>query len=157
MNRTKDEFENVDKEASLITNVVIFAIFVSCIYGCATNFSNEFTNMSLSYIYLTQARVDRIFYVLWYSVHSTLITAGNSIGVSTLPAITGALVKEQPVWMPWMVFICSVGCVLFEFLIWRQGLVVQAKFADSHKENISINGSENEAFEKQEDGKTEDL
>ena len=64
MNRTKDEFENVDKEASLITNVVIFAIFVSCIYGCATNFSNEFTNMSLSYIYLTQARVDRIFYVL---------------------------------------------------------------------------------------------
>ena len=157
MNRTKDEFENVDKEASLITNVVIFAIFVSCIYGCATNFSNEFTNMSLSYIYLTQARVDRIFYVLWYSFHSTLITAGNSIGVSTLPAITGALVKEQPVWMPWMVFICSVGCVLFEFLIWRQGLVVQAKFADSHKENISINGSENEAFEKQEDGKTEDL
>ena len=64
MNRTKDEFENVDKEASLITNVVIFAIFVSCIYGCATNFSNEFTNMSLSYIYLTQARVDRFFYVL---------------------------------------------------------------------------------------------
>ena len=67
-----------------------------------------------------------------------------------MPAITGALVKDQPVWMPWMVFICSVGCVLFEFLIWRQGLVVQAKFADSHKENISINGSENEAFEKQE-------
>lgn len=33
--------------------------------------------------------------------------------------------------------------------------MVQAKFADSHKENISINGSENEAFEKQENEKTE--
>ena len=153
--------ENFAKEASLITNVVIFAIFVSCIYGCATNFSNEFTNMSLSYIYLTQARVKwpgqqyrRLYGNRSRSdnpfVRFTLIKAGNSIGVSTLPAITGALVKDQPVWMPWMVFICSVGCVLFEFLIWRQGLVVQAKFADSHKENISINGSENEAFEKQE-------
>ena len=52
-------FESHFEEASLITNVVIFAIFVSCIYGCATNFSNEFTNMSLSYIYLTQARVHK--------------------------------------------------------------------------------------------------
>ena len=114
--------------------------------------------MSLSYIYLTQAMVQKtklVYNHLWYSVRWTLIKAGNSIGVSTLPAITGALVKDQPVWMPWMVFICSVGCVLFEFLIWRQGLVVQAKFADSHKENISINGSENEAFEKQENEKIE--
>ena len=54
-----DDASEAAKEASLITNVVIFAIFVSCIYGCATNFSNEFTNMSLSYIYLTQARVDK--------------------------------------------------------------------------------------------------
>ena len=52
-------FESHFEEASLITNVVIFAIFVSCIYGCATNFSNEFTNMSLSYIYLTQAMVQK--------------------------------------------------------------------------------------------------
>ena len=33
--------------------------------------------------------------------------------------------------------------------------MVQAKFADSHKENISITGSENEAFEKQENEKIE--
>ena len=114
--------------------------------------------MSLSYIYLTQARVHKsagLKTILLKPVRSIPFKAGNSIGVSTLPAITGALVKDQPVWMPWMVFICSVGCVLFEFLIWRQGLVVQAKFADSHKENISINGSENEAFEKQENEKTE--
>ena len=29
-------------------------------------------------------------------------------------------VEDEPVWMNWMVFICSWGALLFEFLIWRQ-------------------------------------
>ena len=78
--------------------------------------------------------------------------------------------------MNWMVFICSWGALLFEFLIWRQvlyqniadlqliikGMVVQAKFADSHiidknamekeedEQKASIQGSENKSFEKNE-------
>jgi len=115
-----------DRQIALIIPTIVFAVFVSCIYGCATNFTNEYTNMSLSYIYLTQA--------------------GNSVGVMTLPAITGSLVKDEPVWMCWMVFIVSVGCAIFMFLTHLQGKRVLKKFEADHLEE-KISGVENDGFE----------
>jgi len=115
-----------ERQIALIVPTIIFAVMVSCIYGCATNFTNEYTNMSLSYIYLTQA--------------------GNSIGVMTLPAVTGALVKDDPVWMLWMVFIVSIGCAVFMFLTHLQGKRVLTKFADDHKvHEVKFDGIENDA------------
>lgn len=101
-------------DAMLVTSVVIFAFFVACIYGCATNMTNEYTNMSLTYIYITQL--------------------GNSIGAMSLPTVTGNLVSSDPIWFGWMVLIVSVGCFVFEVLIHLQGSVVQRKFAYLHED-----------------------
>ena len=76
--------------------------------------TNEYTNMSLTYIYITQL--------------------GNSIGAMSLPTVTGNLVSSDPIWFGWMVLIVSVGCFVFEVLIHLQGSVVQRKFAYLHED-----------------------
>ena len=84
-----DDLSQSSKIAALIVPTIIIGFFVSVsrpeihrksngsmlliqtIYGCAINFSNEFTNMSSTYIYIQQA--------------------GNSLGNMTLPTIAGNL------------------------------------------------------------------
>ena len=88
------------------------------IYGCAINLSNEFTNMSSSYIYIQQA--------------------GNSIGNLTLPLLTGFLVDIDPVWMCWMVLFCGFGCILSQLWIWRAGMIVQELFPTEIEIEIEI-------------------
>ena len=69
--------------------------------------------MSLTYVFLSQL--------------------GNSIGAMSLPTVTGNLVATDPVWMGWMVLIVSVGCIIFEGLIYLQGNRVQRKYAHMHE------------------------
>ena len=135
------------REASLITNTVIFGFFVS---------------VSLKIILAHQRHlgINRILVHLWlcgeffkwihkyefivhlfdpsWNVYWGLYTANNyrnaskgqesthyrwiMIGQKFDWSVRWFRVKDEPVWMNWMVFICSWGALLFEFLIWRQVL-----------------------------------
>jgi len=122
--------DGMGEDGPLIAATCIFAFFVACVYGCATNLTNEFTNMSLTYVFLSQL--------------------GNSIGAMSLPTVTGNLVSEDPVWMGWMVLIVCVSCLLFEALIFVTGRRVQAKFAPLHEDPSSETlekGIQNENFD----------
>ena len=54
------------------------------INACLTNFANEYTNLSLSYVFLD--------------------TIGEAIGQVSLPTITGRLVSKDPIWFAWIIF-----------------------------------------------------
>jgi hypothetical protein len=98
-----------------------------CIYGCTTNFTNDYTNMSLTYIYVTQL--------------------GNAVGQMTLPTITGKLVSVEPIWFGWMVLIVCVGCLIFELLVHLQGTIVLRKFKLSDTNQEGTKHADDKPFE----------
>jgi len=104
-------------KAILYSGVVLFGYFVSCVYGCATNLCNGYTNMGLTYVFINNL--------------------GASLGTMVGPRVTGYYVDEPghgPISFAWACLVCTIIAQITEVFIHLEGSRVRGR---SYKYTIS--------------------
>lgn len=88
-------------KAVLYAGTLIFGYFVACVYGCATNLCNGYTNMGLTYVFINNL--------------------GSSFGNIFGPRTTGLYVDSDPIAFAWSVLVVSIIALVTNSLIHLEG------------------------------------
>ena len=82
-------------KAILYAGTLIFGYFVACVYGCATNLCNGYTNMGLTYVFINNL--------------------GSSLGNIFGPRTTGLYVDSDPIAFAWSVLVVSIIALVSKY------------------------------------------